>query len=81
MFSAVRKRVHWERMGGAEWVNKDAGRPSNVLRIICNVISFPDAQILSFCLTRKTYPKFCQLSTMECVIKTLIAEKTIAKEW
>ena len=53
--------------------------PSNVLRTICNVITFSDVQIISFRLIRKTYPKFCQISTMGYVIKIPVAEKRMAK--
>ena len=50
------------------------------MRIICNVISFLYAQIFCFRLTSKTYPKFCQMSMIEYVIKNPVAEKRISKE-
>ena len=48
--------------------------------MICNVFTFPDIQIFSFCLTRKTYPKLCKIPTMRCVIKSPMAEKIMVKE-
>ena len=58
------------------------------LRIVCNIIAFRNIQIFYLRLiTGKPYPKFCQTSTMWCVIKYSVAhvlrsswKKRIAKE-
>ena len=45
-----------------------------------NTLLFSDVQVISFRLNRKTYPKFRQISSMGCVIKTIISEKRTTKE-
>ena len=54
-------------------LNKSFFPKISFLRIICNVITFPNLQIFFLHLTRKPYPKFCQIFRMGCVVKTSVA--------
>ena len=43
------------------------------------LLHFQIDKYFSFRLARKPFPKFCQMSTMGCVIKSLVAQEVAEK--
>ena len=55
-------------------LNRSLSLRLSFLRTICNLFTFPNTPILSFRLTRKSYPTFCEISTQGCVIQNPAAD-------